>query len=516
MKKRDRLAALARVSSREQEQEGYSLDVQVAAFEEYARRTGGDLVKVVSVPESAKRSSARTAFRDLIAYAKDPKNRVNKLLFHRVDRACRSQQDLAKLEELRVEFGIDSVFMDLQMDTSDPVGELVLTTMAGIARFITRQSTQRIKESTERRVFVAGLFPGRVSYGYCNVRTSKKCSLVEVHTQHGPKIRPIFEMLADNPITVPQLRQRLFEEGIFYTAKSPRFPQSKLYTILHDRAYIREVKYKGIWHACGSFPALVDRDLFNRVQSRLGTKQNPSGHDLLYAGGLIHCEHCGGAVTGEVQKKKYIYYHCTGISRVEGHPRVRVREEALDEQVLAMLEGLQTEAEEVRDWFVEVIRARAHEGQKRSRTRRSKLQEELAKVQTRKDRLLDKYLEDKLSDTTYKSKERQLLDREAELEQLLHHEAQAQTEGGDTAIKVLELSQALKERWLTADQGTKRLLLDLLCSNFTLDGKTLVPELRRPFRFLAEGLLGAGEGIGGGGGSRTRVPEPSLPEHLRA
>ena len=81
-----RYAALARVSSREQEQEGYSLQVQVAAFEEYARETEGDLVRVISAPESAKASSARALFGELIAFAKDPKNRVNKLLFHRVDR----------------------------------------------------------------------------------------------------------------------------------------------------------------------------------------------------------------------------------------------------------------------------------------------------------------------------------------------------------------------------------------------------------------------------------------------
>ena len=50
---------------------------------------------------------------------------------------------------------------------------------------------------------------------------------------------------------------------------------------------------------------------------------------------------------------------------------------------------------------------------------------------------------------------------------------------------------------------------DLLCSNFTLEGKTLVPELRRPFSLLAEGLLVGGEGIGGGGGNRTLRPDES-------
>ena len=46
---------------------------------------------------------------------------------------------------------------------------------------------------------------------------------------------------------------------------------------------------------------------------------------------------------------------------------------------------------------------------------------------------------------------------------------------------------------------------DLLRSNFTLEGKTLVPELRRPFSLLAEGLLVGGEGDGGGGGTRIEL-----------
>jgi hypothetical protein len=46
---------------------------------------------------------------------------------------------------------------------------------------------------------------------------------------------------------------------------------------------------------------------------------------------------------------------------------------------------------------------------------------------------------------------------------------------------------------------------DLLCSNFTLEGETLVPQLRRPFRFLAEGFLNGEEGTGGGGGTRIEL-----------
>ena len=58
----------------------------------------------------------------------------------------------------------------------------------------------------------------------------------------------------------------------------------------------------------------------------------------------------------------------------------------------------------------------------------------------------------------------------------------------DIAIKAFELSQSLREKWFEADYAAKRRILEILCLNWTLDGATLVPEMRKPFDLLAEGL----------------------------
>jgi NADPH:quinone reductase-like Zn-dependent oxidoreductase len=57
----------------------------------------------------------------------------------------------------------------------------------------------------------------------------------------------------------------------------------------------------------------------------------------------------------------------------------------------------------------------------------------------------------------------------------------------EEAIKVFELSQNLTERWLTADYASKRQILDIVFSNFRLDGVSLCYEMRKPFAFLAKG-----------------------------
>ncbi len=51
--------------------------------------------------------------------------------------------------------------------------------------------------------------------------------------------------------------------------------------------------------------------------------------------GLITCGHCGCAITAEIKKGKYIYYHC---SRSKGCcPEPYVRQEVLDEKFAAVL-----------------------------------------------------------------------------------------------------------------------------------------------------------------------------------
>src|SRR5436189_5823018 len=85
--------ALARVSSREQEREGFSLDIQEEAFKRYALAAGGEVVKLFRIAETATRRDERTTFRDMIAFAKKNAHKLDGLLFYKIDRAARNLED---------------------------------------------------------------------------------------------------------------------------------------------------------------------------------------------------------------------------------------------------------------------------------------------------------------------------------------------------------------------------------------------------------------------------------------
>jgi hypothetical protein len=60
---------------------------------------------------------------------------------------------------------------------------------------------------------------------------------------------------------------------------------------------------------------------------------------------------------------------------------------------------------------------------------------------------------------------------------------------GELAVKVFELSQTLRQKWLTANYAEKRRILEIVWLNCTLNNATLCPTMRKPFDVLAEGLV---------------------------
>jgi DNA invertase Pin-like site-specific DNA recombinase len=353
--RRKRFVALARVSSREQAREGFSLDVQVEALERYAERSQGDIVQMYRIAESASKSDERKTFKELIAYVKEHADEVDGLLFYKVDRAARNLFDYVELERLESQYEIPFISVSQPTDQT-PAGRMQRRVLASMASFYTEQQSVDVTEGLARRVQV-GLFVGMAPYGFRNVRKDGR-SIVELHEDRAKNIRYLFELYAHQNCTIDMICERLAHEGIKYTDAQPAWTRSKVHKMLRDRAYLGEISYRGQWLP-GVHPPIIDRVVWDRVQVLLGEKSYKS-HELTYAGELIRCAHCGHPITGECVVKKgtgkeYIYYRCARYN-VKGHPRIRLSESKLDEQVLSLLARLK-QPEPVRDWFSKMLRA---------------------------------------------------------------------------------------------------------------------------------------------------------------
>ena len=294
VKPEKRFVALARVSSREQEREEFSLDVQVDALRQYAERNNGDIVRLFRIAETASKHDERTAFKELMAFCKNNAQRLDGLLFYKVDRAARNLFDYVELERLESAFGVQFISV-AQHTENTPAGRMQRRLLASMASFYTEQQSIDVKEGIARRV-QSGLFPSRPPYGYRNIRIDGR-SIVEVHPENAATILRIFELYGYHNHTLDTLGNALLEEGYEYLPSVRKIGRSKLYTILTDRSYIGEIKFRGQW-VPGTHTPLIERRLWERVQVLLGQKVYKQ-HEMTYASDLIECDDCESPITGE-------------------------------------------------------------------------------------------------------------------------------------------------------------------------------------------------------------------------
>jgi len=224
-------AALARVSSREQEREGFSLEVQEDGLKRYAAQAGGEIVKLFKIAETASKGEQRKAFRELIAYAKKNAPFLDGLLFYKVDRAARNLFDYVELERLESEYNLPFISVS-QPTENTPAGRMMRRTLANMASFYTEQQSVDVREGLSRRV-QEGWFIGLAPYGYRNVRKDGR-GIVEIDPEAAANVKRIFHLYAYENLTLDGVVERINAEGREWRKSQPKFPRSSVHNILKD------------------------------------------------------------------------------------------------------------------------------------------------------------------------------------------------------------------------------------------------------------------------------------------
>ena len=490
--------ALARVSSREQERKGFSLEVQEDALKRYAESHGGMIVKFFKIAETASKRDERKTFKEMVAYAKRHCVELDGLLFYKVDRAARNLFDYVELERLESEYQVPFISVSQQTD-NNPAGRMMRRTLANMASFFTEQMAVDISLGINRRV-QEGMFPGKAPYGYRNTRANGR-RVIERNETEAMNVRRMFHLYAFENHTLEGIVNRFAAEGVVYRPGNPDWSRTSVHNMLTDRAYIGEIRYRGNWFP-GKHETIIDRATWDRVQSLLGNQKQVT-HTMTFASDLIECGHCGHKITGEWKIKQtkcgprdYLYYRCTKYNKPD-HPRTRVTEAELDRQVLAFFDTIRIEDENVRDWFRAVLASKIKDAQADSRAQRAELQRQESLIAGQKDRLLNLRLDDQIDEDTFGRKQTELRDRLASIMLQLEALNRSQGENAELASKVFELSQTLRQKWLTADYAEKRKILEIVWLNCRLVDGTLCPTIRKPFDILAEGLPVPQSGGGG-------------------
>ncbi len=471
----------ARVSSKEQEKEGFSIPAQLKVLQEYATKEGFSVVQEYVDVETAKQTG-RINFGEMIAFLRANSN-VRIVLVEKTDRLYRNLKDWVTLDDLDLEihFVKEGVVLSWDSRSSEKFMHGIKVLMA--KNYIDNLSEEARKGMLEKAE--QGIWPSAAPLGYRNTDGANGKQIIEPDPDLAPQVTKLFEWYAAGGMTLRDLAKRAREAGFSYRKSGKPIPTSTVHKILRNPLYMGEFEWGGRMYQGGHQP-LVSRDLWQRVQDmldgRIASKHRRVKHNFAFSG-LIACGHCGCSVVGEIKKQRYVYYHCTGYKGKCDEPYVR--EEVL-EQKFGELLGRLTFDDEVLVWVRDALHQshadERHEHEaaiKRLRADYDRLQNRIHTAYVDKlDGTIEAAFFEKMSAEWRAEQDRCLRDIER------HQNAdQSYLEEG---VRLFELAQNAQRLFMKQEPREKRRLLNFLVSNCSWRDGELTATLREPFDLIAQ------------------------------
>ncbi len=156
----------------------------------------------------------------------------------------------------------------------------------------------------------------------------------------------MFELYGTGNYSLRETTSLVNREGL-RTRKGYRLSKSTAEKTLKDPIHCGDFRWDGRVYR-GTHKPIITRELFDRVQETFANHNRPlqTKHEFSFTG-LLTCKRCGWAITAEVKKNKYIYYHCTGYKGNCGN--TRITEEDLDKRFAELVRRIEVPSE-IAEW----------------------------------------------------------------------------------------------------------------------------------------------------------------------
>lgn len=471
----------ARVSSKEQADEGFSIPAQLKLLRDYAADRGFEVVQEFVDVETAKQAG-RQGFGEMVEFLRRRPRPCRTILVEKTDRLYRNLRDYVTLDELDLEIHFVKESFVLSDDSRSTE-----KFMHGIKVLMAKNYVDNLSEEASKGMLekaAQGTWPSVAPLGYINIEVSGQ-RVVVPDPERAPVLRRVFEWYASGTSSLDAVRQRAIEEGL--TSRSGGPPAKS--TLAHA---LQNIFYTGsfVWNGklySGKHEPLISLDLYERTQRAFKKDGKPTmraKHSFPYAS-LLTCAHCGCSVTAERKKGKYVYYHCTGFRG--GCDKPSIREEALEELLGGVVKAIVIDAETA-EWIKQALRESHRDEREYHTAQIESLQAEYTRLQRKIDAAYEDKLDKEITEEFWKRMTGEW--RAAQLAVLASIEKHQGANQGyfEEGGRILDLASRAYDLWLQQPAEEKRKLLNLLLSNCTFDGETLRATYRKPFCWLAEGL----------------------------
>ena len=384
-----------RVSSDEQARNAYGLESQKSACERFCKERGWTVVAVFCDPgASGWKDIDRPDFMKMMQYVQKNPN-VN-LVFYDYSRffrdTLRALSELKKLDKL----GILSVSVcKPTIDCRTAAGRTARRDELSKAEDFSDTHSEKQIERMRVSVMERGTFPGKAPLGYANVpyRQKDQPNLVPNEPSFG-LVRKSFEMMESGNYGLVACMREMKKLGL-RTQYGNEMTAGAFSRLLRNPVYIGKIPSTRYGTQPGIHQPCVSEATFNKVQLVLqGKKPTTSPYQRnrpeLPLRRFLRCPECNHSLTGSGVRNRYgrlyHYYWCTcGF--------VNVSADRAHKEFVELLKSLQTDAP-LNKSFVESLRTNWEAKHGDSSIVVTKLTRELGDAQSKREKLILKYIDD--------------------------------------------------------------------------------------------------------------------------
>ena len=323
----------ARYSSDRQREE--SIEGQLRECTDYAMKNNLTLLGTYVDRALSARTADRPDFQRMIADS--AKGLFDVVLVWKLDRFSRDRYDSAHYKHVLKKNGVRVI--SIKENISDgPEGIILESMLEGYAEYYSAELAQKIRRGQHDNAMKCMNNGGNIPLGYY---VDKTTGILTPDPITEPLAVEIFTRYA-NGERISDIQRDLDTRGIRSRRGNP-YSVGSLSNLLKNRKYIGEYKYGEVITPDG-IPAIIDKELFERVQMRMAAnKKAPArakAEEEYLLTTKLYCGNCGRLMAGESGKGckgiVYHYYKCSGAKRRLGCKKKAIKKHWIEETVVKL------------------------------------------------------------------------------------------------------------------------------------------------------------------------------------
>ena len=402
----------ARKSTEDEEKQVMSIEAQLTELEEFAKREKIEIAEKFIESKSAKKPG-REIFNKMMEKVHDSKEPIGLIAWH-PDRLARNSVDGGQIIYCVDIKKITSLRFPCFWFEPTPQGLFMLQVAFGQSKYYSDNLSENVKRGIRQKLR-RGEWLTKAPIGYIN---NSKTRNIEPDKTKARIIAKAFEEYAQGKHTLKSLSERLSFWGLV-SGSGKLHGRSMIQKILTNKAYIGIIMHYGESFE-GSFPAIVSKATFDKVQEVLKLRARPRkskiSHNFPFTG-LFRCKECGGMITAQYAHGNggtYSYYRCT--KRLGPCSQRYLGESQLAEQLKDKISKVAL-CEDWKEKMLAQVKIWEKETRKSSHIFAQNLEIKIKQINAKLDKLINAFLDDSIEKETYLKKKDELIQTKKSLQQ---------------------------------------------------------------------------------------------------